>query len=85
MAADIVLNRSDRVYELSISGNARENPLSSFRRPVRRGITLHRHREQQISHPLYTHELTQIIIVYPYINAHNYCINTYIYIHPPLS
>ena len=44
MAADIVLNRSDRVYELSITGNARENPLSSFR-PVRRGITLHRHRE----------------------------------------
>jgi len=34
MAAGIVLNRSDRVYELSMRGNARENPLSSFRRSL---------------------------------------------------
>lgn len=45
IAAGIVLNRPDRVYELSMRGNARENPLSSFRWPVCRGITLHWHRK----------------------------------------
>lgn len=61
IAADIVLNRSDRVYELSMRGNARENPLSSFRRPVCRGITLHRHRKSTNFAPC-THVLMQIYL-----------------------